>query len=229
MYRTRGSHRNPAVRKKTMGGGERVWVNLIEGERGKELEMENDRGEKAEITEQQPTQQGSEDRTRVHARTCAFEFKPTLVHVCHWSCRQTALHKRKPFPSLLRSQRGAHMHACACSRAAERPYVSCSRENGARKEEGDGEAWGVGQAGGGSHYPPCQLWMELAEDYGTFCKATMGALRIHTHFHPLCFFPSIKQMQLCPCCLSGHLPGRHLEPPTPHCKRSTGSSCRWDN
>lgn len=108
-------------------------------------------------------------------------------------------------------------HTCTRARAVKRLSVHMCRaagKNGARKEEGDGEAWGVGQAGGGSHYPPCQLWMELAEDYGTFCKATMGALRIRTHFHPLCFFPSIKQMQLCPCCLSGHLPGRHLEPPT---------------
>lgn len=183
--------------------------------------MENTRGEKAGITEKQPTQQGSEDRTRVYARTC--ECKPTLVHVCHWSCRQTALHKRKPFPSLLRSQRGAHMHACACSRAAEGPYVLCSRENGG--EGGGRRRRSVGGGtGGGSHYPPCQLWMELAEDYGTFCKATMGASRIRTHFHPLCFFPSIKQMQLCPCCLSGHLPGRHLEPPPPHPGKSTSSS-----
>ena len=46
----------------------------------------------------------------------------------------------------------------------------------------------MGQAGGSSYYPPCQLWMEPAEDYGTFCKATMEAAPIRTHFHPLCFF-----------------------------------------
>ncbi|CAB1424990.1 unnamed protein product [Pleuronectes platessa] len=59
--------------------------------------------------------------------------------------------------------------------------------DGAGLRGGEVQSREVGQAGGSSYYPPCQLWMEPAGDYGTFCKATMEAVPIRTHFHPLCF------------------------------------------
>lgn len=63
----------------------------------------------------------------------------------------------------------------------------------------------MGQAGGGSYYPPCQLWLEPAEDYGTFCKATMEAAPIRTHFHPrLLFPPSNKHSFVLAGCLAAH-------------------------
>lgn len=120
------------------------------------------------------------------ARTCArVSASPPSFTFTDRAADQIALNQRKPFPSLLRSQRA---RVCACGRVAERPYVCAAEDRG---DGGGRRRWGGGwgQAGGGSHYPPCQLWMEPTEDYGTFCKATMGATRIRTHFHPLCFFP----------------------------------------
>lgn len=124
---------------------------------------------------------------RTHARVCVHtcarvSASPPSFTFTKGAADQTALNKRKPFPSLLRSQR-------TCVRAVEWLSVHAAEDRGdggGRRRRGGG---GWGQAGGGSHYPPCQLWMEPTEDYGTFCKATMGATRIRTHFHPLRFFP----------------------------------------
>lgn len=162
-------------------------------------------------------------------RTCArVSASPPSFTFTEGAADQTALNIRKPFPSLLRSRR-------TCVRAVEWLSVhTCVQQRiGAMEKEGDGgEGWG--QAGGGSHYPPCQLWMEPTEDYGTFCKATMGATRIRTHFHPFGFFPPSNKRSFVHAAGLATYQADTWSPspkePPPHCcTRSRGSSQHWDN
>lgn len=83
------------------------------------------------------------ERARVCAHVCSREpTSPPSFTLTDRAADQTALNKRKPFPSLLRSQR-------ACVRAVEWLSVhTCVQQRiGAMEEEGDGGGGGVGTGG----------------------------------------------------------------------------------
>lgn len=140
---------------------------------------------------------------------------PPSLMVASGSANRTTLNKRNPFPSLLRS----HVGWCESMRAHSSGCMSiCVRS----RKMGRGRAREVGKAGGSSYYPSCQLWMEPARDYDTFCRATMEAAAFHTHFHLLQVFfflfspsPSNKQSFVLAWPLTRQTPGV-LEMPSPN-------------
>lgn len=96
----------------------------------------------------------------------------------------------------------------ACSLVAARPYVCVQQRNGAREEEGDGE--------GGDRQEAAHIILRASSGWSPLRIMAHSARqqwerRAFVHISIRSAFSSIKQTQLCPCCLSGHLPGRHLD------------------
>lgn len=126
-----------------------MWVGLIERER-EWSEEKNGRWRKTEGKRERSVNSNQRSRALriecvVHESACAHVCaSPPSLAVTVGAADQTTLNKRKPFPSLLRSQCGAYV--CACVRAVEwlRLHMCVQQRNGAREEE-----VGVGVGGTG--------------------------------------------------------------------------------
>lgn len=192
----------------------REWSEL-EGE----WEMEKDRGKEGEISEQRPTQQGSFGLSvcaRVRTRASGTSASPPSLTVASGATDQTTLNKRNPFPSLLRSHVGRCERVCALEWLRVHMCV-CSRDMGEgrrrcwRRAEGRG-----GRAGRWDRQEAAHIILRASSGWslpGIMAHSVRQQWKKHCYVHIsiLSAFSFVEQTQLCPRCLPGHLPGRHLE------------------
>lgn len=235
VYWTWGSRRNPgglliwAVMKKKKwegkkGGREWMWICVKDrarewSELEGEWEMEKDRGKEGEISEQRPTQQGSFGLSvcaRARTRASGTTASPPSITVASGAADQTTLNKRNPFPSLLRSHVGRCERVCALEWLRVHMCV-CSRDMGEgrrrcwRRAEGRG-----GRAGRWDRQEAAHIILHASSGWslpGIMAHSVRQQWKKHCYVHIsiLSAFSSVEQTQLCPRCLPGHLPGRHLE------------------
>lgn len=181
--------------------------------------MEKDRGKEGEISEQRPTQQGSFGLSvcaRARTRASGTTASPPSLTVASGAADQTTLNKRNPFPSLLRSHVGRCERVCALEWLRVHMCV-CSRDMGEgrrrcwRRAEGRG-----GRAGRWDRQEAAHIILRASSGWslpGIMAHSVRQQWKRHCYVHIsiLSAFSSVEQTQLCPRCLPGHLPGRHLE------------------
>lgn len=151
------------------------------------------------------------------ARVCA---SPPSLTVTAGAADLTTLNKRKPFPSLLRSQCVACVRTCvrACSRVAARPYVCAAEKRG----NGGGRRWRRAVGVGWDRREAAHIILRASSGWSPLRITAHSAKqqwerRAFVHISIRSAFSSIKQTQLCPCC---HLPDRHLDSWSPSYKET---------